>query len=157
MNVQFGTTTDDVAVINKTVSLGGSIDCQVKVGTSVENPTIIVKYSSINPTDNYAYISEFERYYFIGDKTFTTGNRVEVELNVDPLYSFATGLNACEFYIDRIGNMDKRAAYVSDSNYPMTSETVTTNIDISPSPFLTVGEDDFPNYVLTVVGGNRST
>lgn len=155
MNVQFGSTTDDVAVINKTVSLGAAIDCQVKVGTSVENPTIIVKYSSINPTDNYAYIEEFGRYYFIGDKTFTTGNRVEVELSVDPLYSFATGLNTCEFYIDRIGTQAKRAAYVSDSNYPMTSETYTKNILFDRSPFTT--EDTDPvHYILTVVGGNRT-
>lgn len=156
MNVQFGSTTDDVAVINKTVSLGATIDCQVKAGTSVENPTIIVKYSSINPTDNYAYIADFERYYFIGDKTFTTGNRVEVELSVDPLYSFATGLNTCEFYIDRIGNMGQRAAYVSDSNYPMSTETFVENIDFSVSPFETAGQEDFANYVLTVVGGNRT-
>lgn len=156
MNVQFGTTTNDVAVINKKADLGPAIDCQVKIGTSVENPTIIVKQDSIDPTDNYAYIEKFGRYYFIGDKTFTTGNRVEVELNVDPLYSFAKELNECEFYIDRIGTMQKRAAYVSDSNYPMSTQTTTENILFSDSPFDTSEVGDPNRYVLTVIGGNRT-
>jgi len=155
MNVQFGSTTDDVAVINKTYNLGSPINCQVKAGTSIENPTIIVKYNSIDTTANYAYIADFERFYFVGDKTFVTGNRVEVNLSVDPLTSFKDGLNSCEFYIERIGTQGERAAFLSDSNYPMTSETVTTNLDFSETPFVTVDEEDFPNYVLTVVGGSK--
>ena len=156
MNVQFGSTTDDVAVINKTYNLGSPINCQVKAGTSIENPTIIVKYNTIDPTANYAYIEDFERFYFVGDKTFVTGNRVEVNLSVDPLTSFKDGLNSCEFYIERIGTQAERAAFLSDSNYPMITKTTTENIVFEDSPFDTDEVGDSNRYVLTVIGGNRT-
>lgn len=51
-------------------------------------PTLEVDYHSDLLQMNYAYIPEFGRYYYIGDKTVEPGQKITLQLSCDPLYTF---------------------------------------------------------------------
>lgn len=59
--------------------------------TSILNPVLWVPYSSSTISNNYAYISEFGRYYFITD-IITRPDFIEIHCAVDPLMSYKTQL-----------------------------------------------------------------
>ena len=101
VSVQFGTCSDASNVINKTATLGTAKSCELKQPCSVEGPIFIVQSSSVSETDNYAYCSDFGRYYFITDITELTGNRKAVSCQVDALKSFATDILALEVNVNR--------------------------------------------------------
>lgn len=101
VSVQFGTCSDTNNVINKTATLGTAKSCELKQPCSVEGPIFIVQSSSVSETDNYAYCSDFGRYYFITDITELTGNRKAVSCQVDALKSFAADILALEVNVAR--------------------------------------------------------
>lgn len=59
----------------------------LKERTSVMNPVVTIT-SSTYPVGNYAYISEFGRYYFVSDIVSVANGLWEVTLKGDPLESF---------------------------------------------------------------------
>lgn len=76
------------------VSLSGLM----KTPSSIINPVITVKD---NPNGyNYAYISDFSRYYFIDDIIYRMGEW-EISLSVDALASFKTAIGTTYAYVMR--------------------------------------------------------
>ena len=65
-----------------------SIDGTLRDESNVLNPSITFK-ATFNPQDyNYAYIKEFNRYYFITNITYVRNDVVRVDFNVDILYTY---------------------------------------------------------------------
>lgn len=65
------------------------------------NPTIIFNLSCFNMSYNYAYIIEFNRYYYIDDITILSNNRVSVSFVEDYLASWKTTIKNTPFIFDR--------------------------------------------------------
>ena len=164
MNVKFGTCTADPAVIHKEnyITLGSDVNCQVKENSTIINPTLIVKYSTIDPAkDNYAFIDKWGRYYYITNIRFITGDRAEVDLAVDVLHTYRADSDSMNVYVSRVGDESLRAAYINDPAFPMTGETYIHNYEfqfgMGGNPFMGTSDINTKNYILTVIGGRNST
>lgn len=75
----------------------------LKEGTSVINPTLLLNFPQNSvPEDwgNYAYIEEFNRYYFIDNIITRTNRLIEVSMSVDVLYTYMSQIKANTAIID---------------------------------------------------------
>ena len=59
-------------------------DCVLKMPTSMNSPVIRLNLSS-KPAGNYAYIPDWDMYYFVSDITFVNNNIFELHLDVDAM------------------------------------------------------------------------
>lgn len=90
---------------NSTATPGSSVEretlpCQVKTPSSIISPVVQLSKGT-NPIGfNYAYISEWGRYYFINDITYSLGVWV-LDLRVDVLASFRSDIRSSEQYVLR--------------------------------------------------------
>lgn len=100
MTFQFGTNSSANETLHKTVSLGSDISCIVKDPIDILSPYLIVKDTEVNLTDNYAKSSDTGRYYFIVVEDLPGGRR-GIQCTVDPLMSFAAGIDALEVNVER--------------------------------------------------------
>lgn len=76
------------------------LECNVKTPSSIINPTIQITKAN-RPIDfNYAYISDWNRYYFITDITYGLGLWV-IDLRVDVLATYRSYINNSEQYVLR--------------------------------------------------------
>lgn len=144
MSFQMYKNTSDNRYINKSITaLGSALPCSFKDNTTMENPVIILSPGSYNPDCNYGYLSDTGRYYYVVDVTYSQ-QRIEVQLKVDVLKSFASQIRGCSAIADRSANLYN--AYLNDPDMPayQYENTYTT-------PFQR-GFDKALNYVL-IIGG----
>ena len=64
-------------------------------------PVVLLNYNSTYLPANYAYISEFGRYYYVNDKTVKPGESMTLTMSVDPLMSFKSDILGCKACITR--------------------------------------------------------
>lgn len=83
----------DITKINDQVSV------VLKDDTNVLSPTLITS-QNISHTFNYIYISEFDRYYYVRNITYSQ-QRFYIECAVDVLMSFNTDIKSLELIANR--------------------------------------------------------
>lgn len=77
-----------------------SVQCTLKDNSGIINPVLEIT-TSVNPQAlNYAYIPQFDRYYWVNDWTWILG-RWEVTLNIDALGTYRTQIGASSHYVLR--------------------------------------------------------
>ena len=125
MQVQLLSISDDTRKINKTVNqITELLPCAVtEDSNSILNPRLLLKWNEGYIGANYAYIPEFQRYYFIDDISLNTGGNCVVSLSVDVLYTYATQIMQLTVTASRSSNKYNR--YLNDN------EQVTTNKPIN--------------------------
>ena len=98
-----------------------SID--LKDNTSIITPTI--KLKTWNTSHNYVYIAKFNRYYFVTDTRYNRGEW-EVDLKVDVLGSYKTGIGSMSAYVLRsASDSDGR---IIDNYYPTKSNEIAKKV-----------------------------
>lgn len=96
---------------------------------SMENPTFKIERLGMDASPStycYAYISAFERYYFITDWTWADG-LWECSCKVDPLASFKTDIAATQAYVER-SSADYDTEII-DNQYP--TKTKYHNVEVA--------------------------
>lgn len=83
----------DITKINENVSV------VLKDDTNVLTPTLITS-QNISHTFNYIYISDFNRYYYVKNITYSQ-QRFYIECSVDVLMSFNTDIKSLELIANR--------------------------------------------------------
>ena len=68
----------------KNIGAGKTLDCVFRKGTSVLTPIVEINSSNYSG-ENYCYITEFERYYFIGNVVDEIGGIAVIPCTVDAL------------------------------------------------------------------------
>jgi len=119
-NISLYNTASEPNKINKILENGVSISGTLKESCSIENPVIVidmVNQSSVFLSKNYAYISEFGRYYFITDKTIEGANLLRLSLKVDVLMSYAYQITNTPVLIERSEEM--ASPHITDNSRPM--------------------------------------
>lgn len=77
-----------------------SVQCSLKDNSGIINPILEIS-TSVNPQAlNYAYIPQFDRYYWVNDWTWILG-RWEVTLNIDVLGSYRSQIGSSSHYVLR--------------------------------------------------------
>lgn len=135
-----------------------TIDGYLREPSSMLNPVFKIKRlsSDASPTSyTYAYILEFERYYFVRDWVWADGVW-ECHLAVDVLASWKADLATQQEYIlrtDTTNNPTDFNEYISDITYP-----VTTNYKIetfsTPASFVTNITDGI--YIVGIISGDNT-
>lgn len=77
---------------------------EYKEDTTIIRPTIIVANNSAVFQSNYCYLSDFGRYYFIRNITVSQ-QRLRIDLEVDPLYTYRSQIRNCTGVLNRQENV----------------------------------------------------
>lgn len=136
-------TNSDKNVINKELTDPTSLDIKLKRDELVESPRISCNRFEGIEDYNYAYIPNFERYYFIVDVEVLNKKIVRLRLNTDVL----------ETYKNDILNSTVRASVAEIDSYVDVELTHDVRVKIKK---LLLENTDFKNsetYVLTTIGG----
>lgn len=149
MLVNFMKNSSAEIVVNKTVSTSKSLDCNLKMESSVFQPRLIVNGVSIAEF-NYMQIPDLgNRYYYIDEVITHNQGVLEVVGRVDVLMSFSSDILASSAVIERNENVFSK--YVSDSRYTILNyERIQTKL--FPNSFPNNGQ-----FILVVAGGDNPT
>lgn len=144
MEIQLCVNNSEVNKINKILSDSISLLGTLKDETSITNPEILIEIE--NPSGfNYAYIPEFNRYYFINDIISVGNNLWRISMHVDVLESFKNEILSQNCIIEKSTlGFD---LYLPDENL-ITQVKTKTDIVNFPTGLLDTGE-----FILITAGG----
>ena len=148
MTFQFGTNSSANETIHKTVSLGSDISCIVKDPIDILSPYLIVKDTEVNLTDNYAKSSDTGRYYFIVVEDLPGGRR-GIQCTVDPLMSFAAGIDALEVNVERYEGSSESDIYDTGVCLTARNEVIIESFG-GTNEFVKASSNNVRTYILTV-------
>lgn len=121
MTVSLYNCTSASNVLNKSMSaVGTAITATAKGVVDVDNPTLLLNYSSMD--FNYFYISEFGRYYNVTSRQLSPAGKILVTGLSDPLESFKAAIGALEVLVVRCEDQTVRSADIADSAVPMEAD-----------------------------------
>lgn len=101
--------------INKNPDSVRSVTGTLKDETSIVDPDIIIEYSGTLTDCNYAYISEFSRYYYIRNIESVRTNLWRVSMHCDVLKTFAEGILGSPCIVAK--NAKRFNMYLNDADY----------------------------------------
>ena len=136
-------TNSDRNVINKELIDPKSLDIKLKRDELVESPNISCNRFEGIEDYNYAYIPNFERYYFIVDVEVLNKRIVRLRLNTDVLETYKTD----------ILNSTVRASVAEIDSYVNVELNHDVRVNINK---IMLENTDFKNsetYILTTIGG----
>lgn len=151
MYLNLYTCNDDNNVVNKSLTtVAANVPIRPTASVNILKPVIIINYSAAYLASNYAYLSDFDRYYFIASANVETGKQITLNLSVDVLYTWREDIKAAQATIIRSQSIGK-PTHIPDQRLPIApSEQIITSAVFNKSPF---GIGSGYNYLLTVQQG----
>ena len=154
MTLTFYTTNSPNNALNKILSDSVSLSGTLRDENEIEKPNITgIDTTGLTSTEinnifkaNYIYIPDFNRYYFIVNKTVVSDVLINIALNVDVLMSFKDEILEQECLIERSAIYNSQ--YVNDTAKPVYNFPMVLTKTFSNS------FDDF-HYYLSVAGTNE--
>mgnify|MGYP006908867257 CR=1 FL=1 len=116
MQIKLLTTTDPNNKVVKTYTEDQTIEATIIDGCSILKPEFTLELNSM-PTSNYAYIADFNRYYFIDNPIAECPGVYTLKMSVDVLMSFANGIKALTGVISRQENSNAYNLYLEDDAF----------------------------------------
>ena len=153
MTVNLYTVSDDERTINKNISGGVSLNCEIIYPSDVLNPHIRISASSWNARYNYMYISALSRYYYITESTLDNGGAVLISGRVDPLMSYASEIKGLICNIVRQENAG--ITDIVDNQLTLTPKKEIETLLCDATPFNVREMVAQANYVLVIAGGEQ--
>ena len=101
-----------------------TLDCLLKDSTSILHPMLKLRITGSPTALNYAYISDFRRYYWVDDWTFGDDGCWYCSLSVDVLATYRGFILLDEEYISRTSNSTYTDTTIPDNVYPTTVDIV---------------------------------
>lgn len=127
------------------------VTATAKGDISVISPVLILNFTDMTEI-NYCYITELNRYYYIKNFTYLTGKRIQLNLEIDVLMSYANEIKALKVNVLRYSAI--RPTYISDGRIPLYSNTKQYVIEFPDNIFnLTSPKESDKNFLLNIAGG----
>lgn len=143
MEVHFFVNESERNTIGKVLKNELTVSGTLKKECSILRPSIL--FSGINPAIyNYAYIPEFNRYYYIGNPVSVRENLWEIPFSVDVLESWKSQIKQQDAIIKRQESIWD--LYLNDEKFKAESTNKTATILFPNDLFNTV------NFILTAAG-----
>lgn len=142
----FKTNSENNRVV-KTLTDEKQLSGELRNQTSVLNPSIRIESADNISTYNYAYISEFGRYYYITDIVSVRTNCWVVSLRCDVLMSYKDEIQGLNVILDNTQETGL-SNYLSSPNWVNLVKTK-TDIKVFPSGLSEQGE-----FILITAGGD---
>lgn len=132
---------------------GTQFSCYLKTPTSVIDPVIVIDHADQSAPQmhyfNYAYIPDFNRYYFITDIR-SVGHLWEYSMTTDILATYKSAVSAATLYLLRCSSLYDGS--VIDEFYPISTD-FTTSIEEVSTPWLYSGSEiDVYNKGTFIIG-----
>lgn len=147
MTITFYRNTSDTNVVDKELSeaFTSSFVGILREESSILAPVITLQASADRFANcNYAYIAEFERYYYIQDISSIRNNLTQITMRVDVLMSYKTQIRASSALV-------KRNAYAY--NLKLNDGSLATYADGHVLAYPFSGGFNTTQFVLIVAGG----
>lgn len=141
--IQLMNNQEELNKINKNPAGVLSVTGSLREETSIIDPVILIEYSGTLTNVNYAYISEFHRYYFITQIESVRTGLWRVYMHCDVLKTYAQGILNCQCVVAR--NENKFNLLLNDAYFKVYSDP---RVQVLPFPQKFSGE----SYVLVMAG-----
>ena len=153
MQIKFGYTFDDRRKLEKSVTWFGAFDCKPYTDYNISAPNlIIVNATGAIANNNYAYIVDYQRYYYVDSVTVGRNGMYIVQLSVDVLMTYADAIRNLSATISRQENIGVND--IVDSLLPLQNRKDLAVIEFESSEFnITNATETNNNFVLNVAGG----
>ena len=149
MNITLYKNTSEKICLTKTLTnsllLTGTLRSDEK--TSIKNPVIMIEGTASYIEYNYAYITEFDRYYYIVDIKSVRNGLWEFTFSCDVLMSFKTDILNSYAIVDN-SETAKVTNYLASDIWSTLVKDKTDIINFDGSSLLDSGE-----YILITAGG----
>ena len=153
MQIKFGYTFDDRRKLEKSVTWFDTFDCKPYTDYNISAPNLLITNATgAIANNNYAYIADYQRYYYVDSVTVGRNGMYIVQLSVDVLMSYADGIKNLSATISRQENIGIND--IVDSLLPLQNRKELAVIEFESSEFniSSAGTGDY-NFVLNVSGG----
>lgn len=137
--------TSDNRTINKSLTSGLTISGNLREESSIINPIITIKSDTLI-RENYAYIPETQRYYYIVNKESIRTDIWRIHMEVDPLMSFKRDVLALTVVVSKQSAITNGDEYIDDGSL------VTDNQLFKTVYNFTDGFNDNAQYILITAG-----
>lgn len=154
MNVTIYNTTDDNAVVSKTLT--GAVTLPVIVpteGIDLDTPALTVQYNTAALTANYCKLTITENsstvytaYYFIKQRDVFPAEKIILHCEIDVLYTYAAGIRTSNANVIR--SQSEGISYVKDDKLPVNPSQFALYTDSLKNNVFPQG--NYTNYVLCV-------
>lgn len=153
MQIKFGNTFDDRRKLLKSVNWFDSFECKPYADYNISAPSLlIVNATGAIANNNYAYISDYGRYYFVDSVTIGRNGMYIVQLSIDVLMTYSDGIKKINATISRQENAGIND--IVDSLLPLKNRKDLAVIEFESSEFNITGANASSyNFVLNVSGG----
>lgn len=135
-------TSDSNNTINKTLANETEFNIKLKGNTSITQPVVVLHSNNII-LFNYAYIPEFNRYYFVDKIELFPNGIYNITLNVDVLESFKNDIKNSYGMISKQTNINNyyNDGYESEikKEVDLYRSNITFNLDTKEKVLVTIG------------------
>ena len=155
MQIKFGHTFDDRRKLTKNVNWAESFECKPYSDYNISSPNLLIlNGTGAIANNNYAYISDYNRYYFVDSVTVGRNGMYIVQLSIDVLMTYADGIKNINATISRQENVGIND--IVDSLLPLQNRKDLAVIEFESSEFNIAGANlSSYNFVLNVAGGGK--
>ena len=145
MEIRLYNNVSDNRTIRKKLLNEFSLTGTLRNSCSLLGPVINIESSNVLRF-NYAYIPDFQRYYFVKEITNLRKNIWTLELEVDPLMSFKGDILALDVVVDKQSSDSIGDEYIDDGSLVADNNTFTSVYNLSS------GFNDHGEYILITAG-----
>lgn len=145
MDIKLYYNTSDNRCVQKVIQNELLLQGTLREDTSLIEPVITIHSNEI-PRQNYAYIAQFSRYYFINNKESIRTGLWRLHLFVDPLMSFKADILALKVVVD------KQSLEVNGDEYIDDGSLVTDNLMFKDIYNFSNGFNNTGEYILITAG-----
>lgn len=145
MEIRLYNNISDNRTVRKKLLNEFSLTGTLRDSCSLIEPVINIESSNVLRF-NYAYIPDFQRYYFVKEITNLRKNIWTLELEVDPLMSFKGDILALDVVVDKQSSDSIGDEYIDDGSLVADNNTFTSVYNLSS------GFNDHGEYILITAG-----
>lgn len=153
MQIKFGYTFDDKRKLVKNVTWNNTFQCKPYADYNITSPILIIANATgAISNNNYAFIADYNRYYFVDSVSVGRNGMYVVKLSVDVLMTYANGIKNLNCIISRQENAGIND--IIDDKLPILNNKKLSVIEFSQSDFnIESASTGTYNFVLNVAGG----
>ena len=155
MNIKFGYTFDDKRALVKNVTWYDTFTCKPYTDYNITSPILIISNVTGAISNNYyAYIPDYNRYYFVESVSVGRSGMYVVKLDIDVLMTYSNGIKNLYCTISRQENICIND--IVDTQLPLKNSKEISVIEFDNSEFNTGSASSSTyNFVLNVSGGGN--
>lgn len=154
MTIELYVNNSEAIVVDKNITPLRTVSGTLRTPSSILSPVILIDGDVEIAKANYLWISEFERFYFVGDIVSTVNGLWELSCHVDVLSTYKNKLRTLSAILARQENVYN--LYLEDDRLLTTCRRIywTKAFPVRPNPGNSI---DGSSFILTVAGGAESS